>query len=126
MHIARNQGRLHIGHRHGTIAAALGLAVMLFTAGCGSHSPSTQTSPPGPNRSPSATGSAPVTQKAMASARLIAQALADQSSGQISPLLSHVAGPVMPSYVRMHALWDEINAAGSSSPGQPGTVTSIV
>jgi hypothetical protein len=118
-----------MGHRRGVFAAAAGLAMVLFTAGCGSHSPSTQASPPGArtsaaNRSSSAIRTASVAEKAMATSRLIAQAVADQSSTKMLSLLSYAAGPVMPSYLRMQALWDEINAA-AGPPSQPGSVTSV-
>jgi len=131
MHIDRSPGRLNIGHQCGTLAAAAGLATILCIAGCGSHSPSTQASPSGAstspaNRSPSATGTASLAKKAMVTARLIAQALVDQSSAKTSTLIGHVAGPVMPSYLRMEALWDEVNAAAAGSQAQPGTVTSML
>jgi hypothetical protein len=118
-----------MGHHRRVFAAAAGIAMMLFTAGCGSHSPSTQASPPGAstspaNKSPSAIRTAPVAEKAMARSRLIAQAVADQSSARTLSLLSYAAGPVMPSYLRMHALWDEVNAA-AGKPSQPGSVTSV-
>jgi hypothetical protein len=60
----------------------------------------------------------------MTTARLIAQALVDDSYTKLLSLQGNVAGPVMPSYLQMEALWDEIDAA-TGSPGQPGTVTSI-
>ena len=129
MHIARSPGRLNMGHQRRVFAAASGLAMVLFTAGCGSHSPSTQASSPSAstssaNKSPSAIRTASVTEKAMARSRLIAQAVADQSSARMLSLLSYAAGPVMPSYLRMQALWDEVNAA-AGPPSQPGSVTSL-
>ncbi len=60
----------------------------------------------------------------MATARLIAQALVDESYTKLLSLQGVVAGPVMPSYLQMEALWDEIDAA-AGSPGQPGMVRSI-
>ncbi len=118
MHIAR-----------GAFAAAIGLITTLTIAGCGSHSSSTQALPSGARTSsaassPSAAETASVAKKGMATARLIAQALVDHSYTKLLALKSDVAGPVMPSYLQMEALWDEIDAA-TGSPGQPGTVTSI-
>jgi hypothetical protein len=123
MHTVRSPGKMNTSHKRRALATA---AMMLLIAGCGSHSPGTPVSPTGAGTSP-ATKSTPTTsvaEKPVAGARLIAQALADQSSAQILPLLSYVTGPVMPSYLRMHALWDEVNAA-AGSPSQPGTVTAI-
>jgi hypothetical protein len=60
----------------------------------------------------------------MATARLISQAVVDESYTKLLSLLGDVAGPVMPSYLQMQALWDEILSA-AGSPGHPGTVTSI-
>src|ERR1039457_1808669 len=108
-------GRLTLGPQRRVFAAAVGLAAMLPVAGCGSQSHSAQASP-------SATRTTLVANKAMAKARLIAQALVDSASAGILPLLNDVAGPVMPPYLRMEALWDDINkAAGARS--EPGSVT---
>jgi hypothetical protein len=108
-------GRITIGGQHRVFAAAVGLAVMLPVAGCGSHPLSSQAPP-------SATHTTSVANKAMANARLIAQALVDNTSTGILPLLHEVAGPVMPPYLRMEALWDDVyKAAGASS--QAGAVT---
>ena len=104
MYIASWAGRLTIGRQRRVFAAAVGLAAMLPVAGCGSHSPSAQASPP-------ATRTASVANKAMAKARLIAQALVDDASAGVLPLLNDVAGPVMPPYLRMQALWDDIDKA---------------
>jgi hypothetical protein len=130
MDISRSPGRMDMGHRRSALAVAAGLVMMLITAGCTGHSPSTPASPSGAskspaNGSPSAIGTASMAENAMATGRLIAQAVADQSSAKMLPLLNHVSGSVMPSYLRMEALWDEIRAAGSS-PSLPGTVTSVV
>lgn len=118
MYIASWAGRLTIGRQRRVFAAAVGLAAMLPVAGCGSHSPSAQASPP-------ATRTASVANKAMAKARLIAQALVDDASAGVLPLLNDVAGPVMPPYLRMQALWDDIDKA-AGVPGQPGAVTKAV
>jgi hypothetical protein len=129
MHIGRSAGKLNIGHQREVSAAAVGLAVMLFTAGCGTHSPSSQASPSGAstspaNRSPSAIRTASVAERAITRSRLIAQAVADQSSAKMLSLLSYAAGPVMPSYLRMEALWDEVNA-GTGTPSQSGSLTGV-
>jgi hypothetical protein len=60
----------------------------------------------------------------MAAARLIAQALVDESYKKLLSLHGEVTGPAMPSYLQLQALWDEILAA-AGSPGKPGKVTSI-
>lgn len=116
MYIARGTGRLTMGHQRGAFAAAVGLAAMLSITGCGSHSPGAQASP--------TTRTASVAKKAMAKARLIAQALVDDTSAKVLPLLNDVAGPVMPSYLRMEALWDDIDTA-AGVPGQPGAVKNV-
>jgi len=61
----------------------------------------------------------------MAKARLIAQALVNDASAGVLPLLNDVAGPVMPPYLRMQALWDDVDTA-AGVPSQPGAVTNVV
>jgi hypothetical protein len=119
MHTTSSSSRSNASHQSAVFSAAAGLAVVLFAAGCTSHSPAA----PANHQSSAATHVTSVTKKEMTGSRLIAQALADQSSARILPLLSYVAGSVLPSYIRMEALWDEVNAA-AGAPGQPGSVAS--
>jgi hypothetical protein len=103
-----------MGYRRGIFAAALTLAAMLPLAACGSQ----------PAKKQASTSSASAKETAMARGRQIAQALVDSKSKNISPLLGDVTGPVMPPYLRMEALWDDvIEAAGLKA--QPGSVKNI-
>ena len=74
-----------------------------------------------PISSPPSSSSASV---AEANAKLIAYALASESASEVSSTGSSVAGPVMPHYIRMQALWDTAYAAAGDS-AQPGSVTQI-
>lgn len=60
----------------------------------------------------------------MTTARLITRALVDETSANLLPLLDDVDGPVMPPYLRMEALWDDVTSA-AGMPAQSGAVTSI-
>lgn len=101
--------------------AALGVIIV----GCGSATPVTHSaSSQPPSHSATIHSSAtPISSSssgasvAAANAKLIAYALASESASEVSSVSTSLAGPVMPYYIRMEAIWDAAYAAAGIRRG---------